>query len=108
MPTFTTMEARQQVVAFAGAMERKLRQNDHKGGWLGMNNGSIMARIQQELTELTEALASKDRTRIRDEAADVANFLMMLCQNNKALDGTANEAPCKPSTNGAGVERDGL
>ncbi len=49
-----------------------------------------------ELAELTEALATKRPLLIRDEAADVANFLMMLCQNNKALD-FANDAPCKPA-----------
>lgn len=95
MPAFTTLKVRPQVEAFALAMERKLRQNDHKGGWRRMNNGAIMHRVDIEREELTAALASKDWMRIRDEAADVANFLMMLCQNNHALD-FANDEPCKP------------
>jgi NTP pyrophosphatase (non-canonical NTP hydrolase) len=95
MPVLSSVEVRVQVVAFAGAMERKLKENDHKGGWLHLNNGTIMARIEQELQELREALAAKDPLRIGREAADVGNFLMMLCQNNRALGTAGNDAPCR-------------
>lgn len=91
----TAADLRPQVLAFALAMEERLRANDHKGGWLHMPNGTICSRIKQEHTEFLVALATKDPVQILHEAADVGNFYMMACQNNHAL-GEANSAPCWP------------
>jgi NTP pyrophosphatase (non-canonical NTP hydrolase) len=84
------------VLAFARAMERKLRQNDHKPGWEGDGIGSLLWRLNEERLELHAAI---DNHTIADpfqdigggdrivldsgeepasEAVDVANFAMML------------------------------
>ena len=68
------MKVRREVQLFAEAMERKLRENDYKGGWKDCPEDYLMTRITDELEELE----AKDSS-ILDEAADVANFLMMLC-----------------------------
>ncbi|HKY40736.1 MAG TPA: hypothetical protein VJN18_32600 [Polyangiaceae bacterium] len=78
---------------FAEQMERKLRENDHKGGWDADNKYSLMNRIGQELREL-RAVARKyaelhfgDTTREQlaergvREAADVANMAMMVADH---------------------------
>jgi len=71
------MKVRREVQLFAEAMERKLRDNEYKGTWEGCTEDYLMTRIEEELKELTNCHLDSSRT--LDEAADVANFLMMLC-----------------------------
>ena len=63
-------------------METKLRRNDHKTGWQTMSVDALMVRASQELLEMSNAITD-DMTerRVRLEAADVANFLMMAVDN---------------------------
>lgn len=73
------MELRKEVAEFAETMEAELRENDHKGGWLEMSTGALMERLVEETDELRDALhegATLDD--IMAEAADVANFAMMI------------------------------
>jgi NTP pyrophosphatase (non-canonical NTP hydrolase) len=83
---------RPQVLRFAIAMEKKLRENDHKGGWEDCENDYLFGRLKEETEELLEAvecsfdISSKE---VLSEAADVANFALMIADNyrkNKALD----------------------
>ena len=86
------MDLRPEVAAFAKAMEAKLKENDHKGGW---NRGEdtpdeLMARLLEEAEELENALhpmRKRDPKRILREAADVANFAMMVADVCGALRG---------------------
>jgi len=76
------------VVAFAHVMDEKLLKNVHKGDWReaprGINTPKAMLdRLREEVEELTEALKigwsfGKEREAIRREAADVANFALMI------------------------------
>jgi NTP pyrophosphatase (non-canonical NTP hydrolase) len=63
---------------FAALMEQTLRDNDHKGGWYGCSIAYLRRRLAQEMKELREALDSGHAERVVEEAADVANFAMML------------------------------
>jgi len=72
---------RPEVVKFAGLMERVLEKNDFKGGWKNtMSSGELLRRAGQELKELRAELREKvkDPKKIAMEAADVANFMMMI------------------------------
>lgn len=95
-------ELRKNVVTYAESMERKLRANDHKGGWLGCKKDWLADRLVEEAVELFIAAGLDDRDivslflkhsqrlivtptsfRVRGEdvageAADVGNFAMML------------------------------
>lgn len=73
---------RPEVLRFAQAMEEELRRNDHKGGWKNMTDVSLILRIQEECDEL-KMVTWNDRParEILSEAADVANFAMMLADN---------------------------
>jgi len=74
------MEApRDELLTFAVIMEQRLRANDHKTGWANLTNQWLLMRVRQELKELERAL--KDRSNVHDEAADAANFLMMISDN---------------------------
>lgn len=76
------------VLAFAKRMEAKLALNRHKGdrgGWINNTADELLERLKEELEELEGALLphpglAKDRSQERraDEAADVANFAMMI------------------------------
>ncbi len=77
---------RPKLVAFARVMERKLRENDHKGGWEDEDIEWLMERLTGEVAELSKALTTPNdgplserrrRSAVR-EAADVANFAMMV------------------------------
>ncbi len=104
-------DLRPAVLAFAYAMETKLRVNDHKGGWARCSNGYLLRRLRNETKELASALHRQNRSRkdwnshaplILAEAADVANFAMMIADVCGNL-GEPLEAAV-PSWNGARVE----
>jgi hypothetical protein len=77
---------RWQVQAFAEAMEARLVANDHKGGWEDCSIDYLIKRLRQETSELLKVagdrearcLTVEEAERVRDEAADVANFAMMI------------------------------
>jgi NTP pyrophosphatase (non-canonical NTP hydrolase) len=81
------------VRAFALAMERELRINDYKGGWHETSPGYLMERLREETQELVGAMARKQgdphsrKARILSEAADTANFAMMIADVAGALGG---------------------
>lgn len=94
-----SLELRPEVAAFAQLMEQKLRENDHKGGWQHESLHYLIRRVGEEYGEL-HALCYKDvnqllgvppvlpRERIEAfgrEAADVANFAMMIADVCGAL-----------------------
>jgi NTP pyrophosphatase (non-canonical NTP hydrolase) len=83
---------RPEVAAFADLMERELRANDHKPGWKGENPWPLLDRLREELGELWDELQPGSRTnigawrgRVGAEAADVANFAMMIADVCGAL-----------------------
>ncbi|MGE4334606.1 MAG: hypothetical protein AB7E55_01345 [Pigmentiphaga sp.] len=100
-----------EVAAFAQAMERQLRANDHKPHWRQAGPQQLLAHLIDEVQELIEATRSYTRAleqayssadgcptrtevleRICHEAADVGNFAMMVADVVGALE---EEPPCK-------------
>lgn len=85
---------RKSVTWFADRMEKKLRANDHKGHWSGCTRVYLFRRLRTEVRELSAASSNFRRLirkklmtddELRDsaqalisEAADVANFAMMI------------------------------
>jgi NTP pyrophosphatase (non-canonical NTP hydrolase) len=69
---------RAEVVEFADAMEAKLRENDHKRHWRHLGMQTLSMRLTQEREELRGAVARGSHAEILSEAADVANFAMMI------------------------------
>ncbi len=76
-----TVLLRPEVLAFALAMEKRLRENDHKGGWHEASDQYLLRRLYEEVIELQWALAEPQEDNVIREAADVANFSMMLADN---------------------------
>lgn len=87
------------VLEFAKRMESKLARNRHKGdreGWINDEPDALLARLHEETRELENELAiavvrmheplnaSMMANRVADEAADVANFAMMIADWHKA------------------------
>lgn len=74
-------ECRREVRQFAKAMEECLRANDHKPGWKQDEIRALLDRLREEVGELDVAtIPEQGRTpgEIAKEAADVANFAMMI------------------------------
>jgi hypothetical protein len=69
---------REQVQWFAEQMEKKLQENDRKGGWENCSPGYLMRRLREEYQELLGLMIPQDREKIIREAADIANFAMMI------------------------------
>lgn len=77
---------------FADRMKRKLRENEHKGGWDKDGNFALLERLNEETQELDDAICLTEDAGIDerfmeaviDEAADVANFAMMIAEKAKA------------------------
>lgn len=74
---------RPQVQWFSGEMERVLKENDHKGGWDGMDLLCLLNRLKEETAELADALEADDVSVTIKEAIDVANFAMMIADNTR-------------------------
>ena len=81
---------RESVKEFANAMERVLKENDHKDGWENLDAYHLLGRIDEERDELFRAIdrfyESEDdnaTTNMLDEVIDIANFCMMLYDNYK-------------------------
>ena len=68
---------------FHELMLEKLRDNRHKAHWEHVSQDWILARLEQELEELKEALANGCADDIAYECADVANFAMMIADNER-------------------------
>ena len=71
-------EIRASVLWFAEMMELNLLANDHKGGWENETCEYLSGRFVEEVYEFIDAMDSCNASDIIHEAADVANFAMML------------------------------
>ncbi len=69
------IEIRPVIMSFAQRMEMKLRKNDYKGGWHNELTTHLQRRLLEEVIELFNAVGREDKY---NEAADVANFAMMI------------------------------
>lgn len=77
------MEIRDSVKWFAEQMELKLQENDAKGGWDDCGIYWLLERLREETRELEIAIdihrdLGAPHNNIVKEAADVANFAMMV------------------------------
>lgn len=72
---------RPELKMFAQYMEHKLKLNDHKGGWEQTSIPVLFKRLREELHELEQAISTEPELNIMMEAADVANFAMMIAWN---------------------------
>jgi NTP pyrophosphatase (non-canonical NTP hydrolase) len=80
---------RPEVLKFALAMEGELKANDHKGGWKDSHFAWLLSRLTEELSELAGEVYKfpkvKNPKLITKEAADVANFAMMIADVSGGL-----------------------
>lgn len=86
----TITDCRSEVRAFACLMEERLRANDHKQHWRGCSLDYLMSRLDEEIGELQEVIdiyeeCGEDPPNLADEAADTANFAMMIADVCGAL-----------------------
>ena len=84
---------RESVWWFAQQMELKLLENEHKGHWARDSLLGLLQRLHEESCELLAAIRHENIENVIREAADVANFAMMIADNARQInqDGTANE-----------------
>ena len=78
--TFSDWQA---VISFTESMIEKLGENEHKAHWDTVDEAYLMRRLEEETKELAEALAKGDTAEIIREAADIANFAMMIADKQK-------------------------
>jgi NTP pyrophosphatase (non-canonical NTP hydrolase) len=75
-------EERHSIKWFAQKMEQKLRQKDERRGRYGWRKGTdpiwLFQRLLQEARELVQAMYEHNSRLVIQEAADVANFAMMI------------------------------
>lgn len=69
---------RPEVLAFATLMEAKLRKNDHKKHWSTCDIDYLEERLEDEVDELKLAVRERTSEVVAREAADVANYAMMI------------------------------
>ena len=69
--------------AFQYWMNKNLIANEHKGHWRNESNHYLIRRLREEVEELATLVSNTPypSEQICEEAADVANFAMMLSDN---------------------------
>lgn len=75
-PTLDSYE--QDLRRFVDAMRYKLRRNAHKGRWEDMSIDEEFNLLRKEVEELRDAVRDGNMVEILLEAADVANFAMIV------------------------------
>lgn len=80
-------EDKHAVDEFSGVMLEKLRENRHKAHWKHVSREWLVGRLHDELDELLSAIESDQPLSIVYECADVANFAMMIADNEARNDG---------------------
>ena len=96
------MKLRPEVQLFSEAMEERLRANDHKGGWDECGTPWLLKRLRDEVNELAGVVNAEPipyrggalavwRGNALHEAADVANFAMMIADVSGALRAEADD-----------------
>lgn len=75
------------VMAFARAMEARLRQNDYKGGWEKMENSWLFGRLLYKVGMLARCIlnSESDTMSTLQHGADMANYAMMILDNEELL-----------------------
>ena len=74
---------------FSKRMLSRLDSNSGKGHWSECEDSYLIRRLLEEVGELVESIIDKEHTSlIVREAADVANFAMMLADNRAKTDYT--------------------
>ena len=66
------------ITAFVDVMIEKLHKNRHKGHWNHVSLHKAVECIIDETKELIEAIRNNDLEEIHREAADVANFALIV------------------------------
>lgn len=84
--------AREPVRWFSALMEERLRRHDAdrgKRGWIGADRDWLLSRATAELAELQYAISmlgvSGSLEDVASEAADAANFLMMIADQTRPM-----------------------
>jgi hypothetical protein len=83
----TLDDVREEVKKFAIAMEERLRENDWKGylddvnGWESMSRQKLFNELTFEAVTLSVSIHTRSRPRILTGSVDVANYSMMLFDN---------------------------
>ena len=68
---------------FSRQMKRKMEENSYKGGWGDDSFKGLLESLVEEIEELRGALINGNKQDIIDEAADVANYAMMIADNRR-------------------------
>ena len=82
------------IAAFEGQREKKFFKKYKEGlpcdPWAHMSNGEIIARLDEEVQELKEALESGSDKDIQGETLDIANFSWILWERIEHLKQSKN------------------
>lgn len=99
----TDLTLRPAVARFAQVMERELRENDHKGGWKQCRPADLFdlyGRLTEEVAELRTVLHRRANgdvmAPVTAEAADVANFAMIIADVASGLFFSTDVPPGPP------------
>ena len=76
---------RKQVEAFAKEMESRLIENDHKTGWHDCSYDFLINNLNRNLRKLPALIHLNETEKIRKTAADIANYAMMIADNEGGL-----------------------
>ena len=76
---------RPEVIAFADLMEAQLKANDSRGGWKSCDRVYFMEKLEINLRDLGFNLKAGAIFQAKRDCADIANFAMMLADNEGFL-----------------------
>lgn len=75
------LEVRTPVKQFSVEIEKKLRKNDHRGGWKDCKNTYLLSLLKEHVKKLEDDLINQDDSRIIPSSADLGAIAMMIADN---------------------------
>ena len=72
---------RPEVAEFAYEMERKLRANEHRGGWKRCWGEYLSSELSKNLSKLNAALKNKNKSEVLRRSVNIGNYAMMIADN---------------------------
>jgi hypothetical protein len=70
---------------FAGKMMERLDQNTYKVHWRFMPQSFLLGKLNEQFPKLDKGIKEKDHTEIIRRCANIANYTMMIADNERRL-----------------------
>lgn len=82
-PELIVTTEREEVLWFAAEMEKQLKANDHKSGWISCSEEFLKSELEKNFIRISQTCTSS--VEYQRKCVNIANFAMMLADKDRQL-----------------------